>query len=677
MGGLAYAFSLYYREKALEFAGKFTKSLLFILRFLASAILLLLLLSPMIKSSFSETEDPVVIFIQDNSESLAIADSVTVNEVYLKDYSKFIDDLGKSLDVRTFLTGSAIRAGEQPDFRDKESDLSSIVDVINAQFAGRNLAAVILASDGLYNKGSNPIYAYPEMQVPVHVIPMGDTVRKADIRISRVRNNSKTLYGNTFPVEVLVNADDCDGQVISLVIKKGDNSIRQEEIAVTGNSFSRSLIFYLNADEKGLQHYTAEIAGNGDDFSPFNNMKDFFIEVIDRREKVLILSGAPHPDLSFIRNTLESTLSYDVSLVDAFSYNGDPADHDLLIFHGLPKSGIKTDTWIQSLGNSGIPYFMILGRGSSVGLLDTDFISLRISDNNNNTVDVQPLLTDNFSLFELDKESFGPIRDYPPLIAPFGSYQPLKEVNDLLTQRIGQVTTEMPLLYFTDYRKSRVGVLTGEGIWKWALYEQREQLQTHLTSQLILKCVQYLLATGKNDPLNLYHKQSYHENENVIIDAELLNATGEFTNEPDMVLTLMNEDNEEFDFAFSRKSKGYTLNMGGFPPGIYKYRTSVDLGATLVTKSGQIRISPLQLEHNETKADHQLLRSIANRTKGKVYHPGQLGELSNDLVSNSELRPVTYSRSSLDDIINLWQIPAIIIMLLALEWVLRKRSGSY
>lgn len=41
---------------------------------------------------------------------------------------------------------------------------------MRARYAGRNLGAVILATDGLYNEGSNPLYAYPELKVPVFTV---------------------------------------------------------------------------------------------------------------------------------------------------------------------------------------------------------------------------------------------------------------------------------------------------------------------------------------------------------------------------------------------------------------------------------------------------------------------------------------------------------------------------
>ena len=47
------------------------------------------------------------------------------------------------------------------------------------------------------------------------------------------------------------------------------------------------------------------------EFSKENNVKDLFIEVLDARQKILILAASPHPDLAAIKKFLsEKTTMY-------------------------------------------------------------------------------------------------------------------------------------------------------------------------------------------------------------------------------------------------------------------------------------------------------------------------------------------------------------------------------
>ena len=53
-------------------------------------------------------------------------------------------------------------------------------------YSNQNVGAVILASDGIYNEGSNPLYANFELNAPIHVIALGDTVPSRDVILKRV-----------------------------------------------------------------------------------------------------------------------------------------------------------------------------------------------------------------------------------------------------------------------------------------------------------------------------------------------------------------------------------------------------------------------------------------------------------------------------------------------------------
>ena len=40
--------------------------------------------------------------------------------------------------------------------------------------------------------------------------------------------------------------------------------------------------------------------------SYLNNVKDVFVDIIDGRQKILLLANAPHPDLGAIKNAIET-----------------------------------------------------------------------------------------------------------------------------------------------------------------------------------------------------------------------------------------------------------------------------------------------------------------------------------------------------------------------------------
>src|SRR5687768_18069533 len=54
----------------------------------------------------------------------------------------------------------------------------------------------------------------------------------------------------------------------------------------------------------------------------FRSQRDFFIEVIDSRQQVLLIANAPHPDIAVLKNLLESNPNYQVRAVQFSEFDG-------------------------------------------------------------------------------------------------------------------------------------------------------------------------------------------------------------------------------------------------------------------------------------------------------------------------------------------------------------------
>jgi hypothetical protein len=67
---------------------------------------------------------------------------------------------------------------------------------------------------------------------------------------------------------------------------------------------------------------------------------------------------------------------------------------------------------------------------------------------------------------------------------------------------------------------------------------------------------------------------------------------------------------------------------------------------------------------------------VAARTGGKVLPPEKLSEVLRLLEERSDVKPISRYTRELRDAIHLSWLFAIVLVLLALEWFLRKRFGS-
>jgi hypothetical protein len=79
----------------------------------------------------------------------------------------------------------------------------------------------------------------------------------------------------------------------------------------------------------------------------------------------------------------------------------------------------------------------------------------------------------------------------------------------LFKQRIGSVTTSYPLLLFGDDNGRRIGVLTGEGLWRWQLAEFETYGNHHALEELFSQSVQYLTANANRQRFRAYPGKEY------------------------------------------------------------------------------------------------------------------------------------------------------------------------
>ncbi len=204
--GLSVATILYFRDKTFKETSDSLKWILGIIRFLSVTLISMLLLSPLLKSIISETKKPVIVLAQDQSESI-LAD---MDEAQAQTYQQSFRDLSKKLsenyDVKEYAFGETVREGIDFQFNDKVSNISDFLKNVYDLYSNQNLGAVVLATDGIYNQGSNPIYAGTKLTAPIYSIALGDTTAKKDLILKRVFHNKIAYLGDKFSVQIDIAA---------------------------------------------------------------------------------------------------------------------------------------------------------------------------------------------------------------------------------------------------------------------------------------------------------------------------------------------------------------------------------------------------------------------------------------------------------------------------------------
>jgi len=97
----------------------------------------------------------------------------------------------------------------------------------------------------------------------------------------------------------------------------------------------------------------------------------------------------------------------------------------------------------------------------------------------------------------------------------------------------------------------------------------------------------------------------------------------------------------------------------------------------LFNRSGEFSVNALQLETVNTVANHQLLNSISVRSGGKMFIDEKYQDLIDVLKKQEDLKPMSFTRKKMEDMIDFTWVFFTLILLVTTEWFIRKRSGGY
>jgi hypothetical protein len=674
--GLLYAWLMY--RQPVNLGDKF-RYLLFALRTLAVFIISLLLLAPLVKSISYKPEKPLVLILQDNSESIKLFDPTNPHAYQVSSFGGDLEEVKQSLgdqyEVHEFNFDKTLHTGLSNKFNGKQTNIAGALKQLNDKYVNQNIGALILATDGLYNQGADPQYTARNFKTTIYTIALGDTTPKRDLLIANVNYNKTAFLGNDFEVEVLAEAYQAKGENIRLSVVEDGRQVSAQNIPVNSDAFQKLIPLKLNADKKGIRKFTISIAPVKNELSTQNNTETIYIEVLDAKQKVLLVYNSPHPDINVIKQGIESNSNYEVKAILASDLTSlKPGDYSLVILHELTgtNSGL-----LKSLLKSKIPVWYMLGAESNLPDFNLQQNAVKISAGREQMQEVFAQPSTTFSAFTLSDSSRQKISAFPPLLAAFGTYTSSPADQVLLNQKIGSIATTYPLLSFADENGQRMGILTGEGLWRWQLDEYKTFGNHHAVEELLSQAVQYLTANANRQKFRVYPaKNVFDEGENVLLNAELYDDALELTNTPDVKIDLKDQSGKNYSFLFTRNGQSYQLDAGTLPSGEYTYTANTSLGNRVFNANGQLTVKALNLETRQSAANHQLLNQIARQSGGQMLLPSQIGKLADLIRKNDNIKTVVYQDNHYSDFIDVKWVFALILLLLSTEWFLRKREGE-
>ena len=676
--GVSAAFFLYYRDAKKKGYSVFFQWFKFILRSVVLSALLFLLLEPLLEDQKKLVEKPIIVFAQDNSESISLGlDSIDLAK-YATDYDELKRAVGDDFDVKSYSFGSSFREEEQSGYTDKETNFSQLFSGVNDLYKGRNIGALVISTDGVNNVGGGLLGSSRKIEgIPVFTIGLGDTALQKDVGIERIRNNDLAYLGNDFQVVVDVSSE-LITDTARVQISKNGKVIASKSLNLSSVQKEYAVGFEINAGTVGRNKFEVNVTQFNGEVTHVNNSMDFYLEILDNKQKILILAASPHPDISAIRKSLEHNINYDVSVQLVDDQEGSLEDYSMIVLHQLPSKKLSKNGAVKDVVKSDVPLLFVFGAETNV--LEFNKLGLGVQlKNPNGLVDVGGFLASDFALFSVDNGLQNLVGNCPPLQVPFASeYKVSGKFNTLLYQQIGLASTNYPLITYGDYDDKKIGVFFGEGLWRWKLYEYSRFKRNETVGSMISNSVKYLASKADKRKFRLDCKPYFNDNESVVMFSELYNQSYELINDPEVVLSIVADDGDEYPLkSFSRSGNAYRIDAGVLPFGSYSYQASCEFDGEKYLVEGEFQVKRVISEFLNSKANFQEMYDLSSSTGGQFVSKEDIMTLVGVLKGKEEIVDVVYTEKSVKDFINLKWFIFLIVSLLSIEWFVRKRIGTY
>lgn len=656
-----------------------TKRIQILMRFLRSAVLFiigLLLIGLILESSSYREEKPVLITLIDNSSSmLNYKDSASVHELIKKYKNELLEKYGDQFEIVSMRTGGTVDYADTVRFNESKTNLYRGFEKIHEDFYNRNVGGIVLISDGNFNEGPNPTYAAEKISLtPVFSLLVGDTVKKKDQYIKNIAVNDVAFYRNQFPVEIDVEAIKLGKRNVTVSILHEGKTVASQGVNYTGNQVDfQHLSFVLEANKIGFQAYTVVVSDVENEYNYKNNKRTFYVEVIDSRSKVLMLAGAPHPDVSAIRQELEKDENLEVESHLMKDWDRNLKNVDLVVVHE-PGYNMESSV-LQMLMDKKVPVLFVVGPNASSQSLKGLGLGISIPSGKQ-TDENQAVINSGFTQFEVSADLKKAIDYYPPLKSKFGDLK-ANGAEVLAYQRIGGVQKKDPIIFFLKKNGVKYGFVYGEGLWKWRVNEFARSGEQLAFNELINKIGQYLLVKQNAAALRVTFPKRFTKNEEVIVNASFYNESMEPITTPIIELSLMDQKGKRSKMQFGVSGNLYRLSMGKLAPGKYEWKAGTKHSGKSYSKSGVFIVEDVDPELLVNSSNNTVLNQLADGSDGKVFELNNYSALLNELGKRDDITTVSYKEASFDGLIDYSLLFILLLILLSLEWFFRRYLGAY
>jgi hypothetical protein len=670
----------------------------------AFALLGLLLINPSFVSTRIDVQRSVVVVLLDHSRSMGIRDSS--GKTRLEDALGGVAALRRAfaparVDVETVPFAGTIASGPiRPDSvvrADGEgTDIWGALEGAQRRYRSRNLAAIILLSDGMVTRGM--VTSGEDIAVPVYAAGFGDTLGKADVSIEEVIAERLAYKGTKVPVEAVLRSSGVRGTTLVVRLLEGGTVKGAASVVARKDAEIISVPLSYTAQVEGEHRLSVEVLPAAGEEQRENNTESFRLNVLKDKVRILYIDQFPDWNTTFVRDLVKRSKRLEVEAVSwaegkGFVVSPDerpwtfPASaaalerYDLVIvsddaklFNASPNAAVL-EAFVRSggsvlfLADENSP----LAREGSFGILAPLLPVRRVQS---------PRVEYIESFVKLSAEAFS-----DPVSSMLAETQGLEAMPPLPARIAGLAATSSarvplvlddrkggtPFLVIARCGEGLTSVVVGFPVWRWKLAgEEGERIYESFFGGL----VQYLAEGAKAPALAVDADRTvYRAGDPVKLTAYI----GE-RRPPEGIRGEVRERSKGGDTPVSailfepdvKRSGYYRATVSPLPAGEYVVTASeVTESGSGISGATSFSVTPVSVEFLNTARDPAVLAEVARTTRGAYIEGSALDALAGRLhpvERRVERKDVHEMRGSVLILIG-------IVVFLGVEWILRKVWG--
>jgi hypothetical protein len=594
---------------------------------------------------------------------------------------------------------------------------------------GAPIAGVVVISDGRFNQGepAEVVARYARgKKIPIVAVGVGDPSPPRNLTVAAVEAPPNVFVKDPFKVTAHLRAEGLDGARLTVELLEGTpgattqpSIVGTRQVTVGPGGKIEPVTFERRLDEARETRLTVWVPPQEGETFTDDNQQEVRVRALENKMRVLLVSGGPTWEYQYLTRLLERDATFNVSVwlqsadenavrdgttvIDHFPRTQEELfQYDCIVLLD-PQPGDIDPAWTtqieQLVGSYGGGLLYVAGRINTPRFTH--------ESGTRPLLDLLPVVIDpNESDLMLNELGHYQTTAWPFMIPPAAMNNPVLAMSDVPSEN-AQIWNRLPGVYWhypvqrekpvatvllrhsnprmrnsygghvllatQFFGAGRTGFMGFDTTWRWRRYGDR--CFDRFWVQLLRYLVEGKLLSGQQRGLIQFERDQYSLGEAVVVEARLLDARHLPLQQDEVQAAIDVGDAAPTPLVLKPQQNRPGWYRGQFVPselGTHTVRIELPGGAgtPAATIHADIRVGRPDLEFQRPELDRESLQLLASQSAGGKYLD-ELDQAPSLIPSKTTSLILTGQPTLLWD---RWWTLAALVVLLGLEWLVRKRS---